>query len=457
MTAAPMPAAATRPRQFGRRSSAAVLLLPAAIVTFLLLLWPLAFIVQMSFTVTDSFLSPSGPVYSVENYVAMVTRYLPNVFVTIQLAGLAAIVDLIFGFPFAYILVRRVRYRDVVRGLMVFPMFGALYVAFGMRFILLPGGIATPLLELFGIEPASLLYSLPSVVFAMAIFTFPFMVMSIAAALSNLDPTLEEAAACLGARPWQVFARVVIPLTRSGLLAGTLLVFGWSVGTFAEPLLLGSLNEQRALAYTLYQRGVVQTDYGLSSAMGVVLLGLALGVTWILVAHIARSPRGMSDVDSASPVASAHERATEAHRRPRASVGATSALAPAARLYLGLPARLRGSLHGTAPPLLVGLERHGRRGDLPVRPGHLRHEPLVEPPGDRADAHHRPRDLPAGLVRARPLSGPRPEHDLRPADAARLCTRSGARHGAPADVHLHAITRPPSGASCSPWSSARSR
>jgi len=258
-----------------------VLLVPAALLALLFLYYPLVFIVQLSFTVADSFLSPAGPVYTLDNYKAMFDRYLPNVLVTLQLATLATIVDLLFGFPFAYILVRRIRYRTLVRALMVFPMFGALYIAFGMRFILLPGGFATPILQLFGIDPASLLYSLPSVVFAMAIFTFPFMVMNVATALSNVDPTLEEAAACLGARPWQTFRRVVLPLTRAGTVAGALTVFGWSIGTFAEPLLRGSANEQRALAWTVYQRGVVQTDYGLSTAMGVVLLGVAFVVTYL--------------------------------------------------------------------------------------------------------------------------------------------------------------------------------
>ena len=257
-----------------------VLLVPAALLALLFLYYPLVFIVQLSFTVADSFLSPAGPVYTLDNYKAMFDRYLPNVLVTLQLATLATIVDLLFGFPFAYILVRRIRYRTLVRALMVFPMFGALYIAFGMRFILLPGGFATPILQLFGIDPASLLYSLPSVVFAMAIFTFPFMVMNVATALSNVDPTLEEAAACLGARPWQTLIRVIIPLTRAGIVAGMLMVFGWSVGTFAEPLLLGTINEQRALALTLYQRGVVQTDYGLSSAIGIVLLVIALLVSY---------------------------------------------------------------------------------------------------------------------------------------------------------------------------------
>jgi ABC-type spermidine/putrescine transport system permease subunit I len=253
---------------------------PALLLTLLFMLVPLLFVLQMSFTEGRSFLSPGGPVYSIDNYILMATRYLPNVLITLQLAALSTIVCLVFGFPFAYILVRRIRYRGLVRAFMVFPMFGALYIAFGIRFFLLPGGPASPILELFGIRNVDVLYGTQTVVFAMAVFTFPFMVMNIGAALSNVDPKLEEAAACLGARPWQTFRRVLLPLTRSGVLAGMLMVFGWNLGAFAEPLLLGSLNEQRTLALTLYQRGVVQADYGLSSAMSMVLLALAFFVSY---------------------------------------------------------------------------------------------------------------------------------------------------------------------------------
>jgi ABC-type spermidine/putrescine transport system permease subunit I len=253
----PLIAPEVRRREQNARLTMLALILPAILLTILFLYYPLVFIVRMSFTLADSFLSPSGPIFTLENYVAMTGRYLSNIWVTIKLAGLSTLVNLIFGFPFAYILVRKVRYRDLVRGFMVFPMFGALYVVFGMRFILLP-----------------------SVVFAMSIFTFPFMVMNVGTALSNVDPVLEEAAACLGARPLQTFWRILLPLTRSGLIAGALMVFGWNVGTFAEPLLLGTINEQKSLAWTLYQRGVVQTDYGLSTTMGVVLLILAFTVTY---------------------------------------------------------------------------------------------------------------------------------------------------------------------------------
>lgn len=270
----------TRRGERRSRRVALVLLTPAILLAALFLYYPLVFIIQMSFTLTSSFLSQSGAIYSLDNYRLMVERYIPNVLVTLQLAALATVVNLVFGFPFAYILVRKVRYRDIVRAFMVFPMFGALYIAFGMRFLLLPGGPATPLFEFLGIANTAVLYSLPSVVFAMSIFTFPFMVMNVGAALSNIDPTLEEAAACLGARPWQTFRRVLLPLARGGIVAGALMVLGWNLGTFAEPLLLGSINEQKTLAWTLYQRGVVQTDYGLSTAMGVVLLILAFVVTY---------------------------------------------------------------------------------------------------------------------------------------------------------------------------------
>ena len=280
--AAQLPALASDVRRERRSGLTGLLLIsPAVLLTFLFLLFPLVFILQMSFTTGRSFLSPEGATFTTENFVAMAGRYLPNVLVTVQLAALSMVANLIFGFPFAYILVRKVRYRELVRAFMVFPMFGALYIAFGIRFLLLPGGPASPLLEALGISNLSVLYGLPTVVFAMSVFTFPFMVMNIGTALSNVDPTLEEAAACLGARPWQTFRRILLPLTRSGIVAGSLMVFGWNLGTFAEPVLLGTLNEQRSLAVTLYNRGVVQADYGLSSAMAIVLLVLAFAVSYV--------------------------------------------------------------------------------------------------------------------------------------------------------------------------------
>lgn len=256
------------------------LVLPALVLSIVFLVVPLGFLLFVSLTEGRSFFAETAT-FTLQNYVSVFTDYLPNLQESLFLAILATGVDLIFGFPFAYILIRKVQYRDWVRASMIFPMFGALYLAFGIRFLLLPNGMLGPFIRFLnsiGIDIP--LYGLHAVVFAMSIFTFPFMVMNIGAALSNVDPKLEEAALCLGAKNWQKFTRVILPLSFPGILAGVLMCFGWNVGAFAEPLLLGSANETRAMALTLYTRGMVLFDYGTSATMGVVLMAIAFGVTY---------------------------------------------------------------------------------------------------------------------------------------------------------------------------------
>jgi len=68
-------------------------------------------------------------------------------------------------------------------------------------------------------------------------------------------------------------------------VAGAMVVCGWSIGPSAEPLLLGSTNEQKTLAYTLYLHGIVQSDYGASAAMAVLLLVVAFVVTYFALRY----------------------------------------------------------------------------------------------------------------------------------------------------------------------------
>ncbi len=272
-------AARRRARVPGRTWAGLGLLGPAIVATILFSIIPLLYLFQVSLTRESSFFFTAT--YTLENYRTILDRYLPTVWTTIYLATLSSLVDLVFGYPFAYILIRKVRYREFVRTMMTFPLFGPLYLSFGLFYVLLPNGPLGPVLETLGIKVTSLLYSLPAVLFGMAVFTFPFMVMNIGAALSNVDPMLEEAATTLGARPWQTFTRILFPLSWSGIVAGLLMCFGWNLGVFAVPLLLGRLQEQRVLSIAMYQKGLVQFDYGLAAAMGVVLMVLAFGVTWL--------------------------------------------------------------------------------------------------------------------------------------------------------------------------------
>jgi spermidine/putrescine transport system permease protein len=272
-----------RSRLYGKEAWTGPGLVAAALLTAVLFsLVPLVYLVIVSITRDKSFFF-ANPEYTLDNYRTIWTRYMPHVYTTIRLAALSSVMDLIFGYPFAYILVRKVRYRELVRTMMTFPLFGPLYLAYGIYYILLPNGPFASFLEFVHVSGKDLLLGHPQfwVVFGLALFTFPFMVMNIGAALSNVDPMLEEASSTLGAKGWQTFTRVLFPLSWGGILAGFLMCFGWNIGVFVPSLLLGSTDEQRILALTLQQKGLSQSDYGMATAMGVALMFLAFAVTWI--------------------------------------------------------------------------------------------------------------------------------------------------------------------------------
>ena len=255
------------------------LLTPAVIVAVLFSLIPLAYLFQVSLTRESSFFFTAE--YTLDNYRNVFGRYWSAVVETVYLAATSSVLDLVFGYPFAYILIRKIRYRELVRTMMTFPLFGPLYLAFGLFYVLLPKGPLGPVFAALNINVAKYLFSQGAVLFSMAVFTFPFMVMNIGAALSNVDPMLEEAARTLGAKPWQVFTRVLFPLSWSGIVAGFLMCFGWNLGVFAQPLLLGSPREQAVISIQMFLKGLVQFNYGLAAALGVLLMVMAFAVTWI--------------------------------------------------------------------------------------------------------------------------------------------------------------------------------
>lgn len=70
-------------------------------------------------------------------------------------------------------------------------------------------------------------------------------------------------------------------MSAEGILAGLLMCFGWNLGVFAQPLPLGGPPEQNVLSIVLSDKGLIQFNYGLASALGVVLMVLAFLVTWL--------------------------------------------------------------------------------------------------------------------------------------------------------------------------------
>ena len=88
-------------------------------------------------------------------------------------------------------------------------------------------GLLNTLLGLAGLidRPLQIMYTEPAVIVGITTVNLPFMVLTLESVIEGIDPAIEEAAASLGARPLQVFRRVVLPLAMPGVLAGTILVF----------------------------------------------------------------------------------------------------------------------------------------------------------------------------------------------------------------------------------------
>jgi len=114
------------------------------------------------------------------------------------------------------------------------------------------------------------------------------MVLPLYARLSERDMALEEAAADLGAMPWQVFLRVTLPLSLPGVWAGIMLVFIPAMGEYVIPYLLGG-PESLMIGRVLFDEFFANRDWPLASSVAIVLLLLLVVPIVILQRNQARS------------------------------------------------------------------------------------------------------------------------------------------------------------------------
>ncbi|WP_137892687.1 ABC transporter permease subunit [Ramlibacter sp. 2FC] len=150
---------------------------------------------------------------------------------------------LLIGYPFAYFMARAEPSRRPVYLMMVMLPFWTSFLlrVYAWKGILADQGVINQALMALGLisEPLVMLYTDVSMLVGMTYVYCPFMILPLYANLVKLDLRLLEAAYDLGATPWQAFWRVTVPLSRGGILAGSMLVFIPCVGEFVIPSLLG--------------------------------------------------------------------------------------------------------------------------------------------------------------------------------------------------------------------------
>jgi len=188
---------------------------------------------------TDNYLS----LFLDEENIFGKTIYTESYLLSFKYALLTTSFCLLIGYPFSYFLARaNPKSRTVLLLLVMLPFWTSFLLrVYAWKGILADQGIINNLLLSLGLiqEPIQLLYTDFSMLVGMVYVYLPFMILPLYANLVKLDNRLLEASQDLGASPWKSFWLITVPLSRSGIVAGSMLVFIPCLGEFVIPSLLG--------------------------------------------------------------------------------------------------------------------------------------------------------------------------------------------------------------------------
>src|SRR5438105_5744018 len=218
---------------------------------------------------------------SFDNYAALGSDrlYLAAYLKSLEVAAFSTLMLLALGYPFAYAMARAPRrLQAMLVMLVVLPFWTSFLIrVYAWINILQRDGLFNQMLLALGLvdTPVGWLSTDTAVYVGIVYSYFPFMVLPLYAALERIDVSLHEASAVLGARPRQTFWSVTVPLSRPGIVAGSLLCFIPIVGEFVIPDLLGG-SSTLMIGQTLWTEFFGNRDWPIAAAVAVVLLCLLL-------------------------------------------------------------------------------------------------------------------------------------------------------------------------------------
>ena len=253
-------------------------LLPAWLWMALLFFAPLVIVGAYGFLTRGPYGGVGQP-WTLENYQRLFDPlYLTILLRSFAMALAATVLCLIFAFPAALFIARAPRRRNLYLQLVMLPFWTSFLVrTYAWMFLLRDTGLINTLLQAAGIThgPLPLLYNDGAVLLGLVYGYLPFMVLPIYATLERLDPALVEAAADLGARPVSTVLRVVAPLSKPGIIAGSVLVFIPCLGAYLTPDLLG--GGRTVLVGNLVQNQFTTArDWPFGSAVSLALMAIVV-------------------------------------------------------------------------------------------------------------------------------------------------------------------------------------
>ncbi|SDE26614.1 putative spermidine/putrescine transport system permease protein [Salipiger thiooxidans] len=259
---------------------------PALILFGVLLLVPLGMTFVLSFNAFD-FYEGIIPTTGLANYADVLgDSYYWEIFGrTFGIALATTAICALIGVPQAYILYRLSPvWRSVVVLIVIGPLLISVVVrTLGWAILLGNRGVINTALKDWGLieRPIKMMYTEGGIVLALVHVFVPFMVLAVWAALQRKDPSTEAAAESLGASPFTVFRRIVLPQTVPGILSGSLIVFSMAASSFATPAILGG-RRVKVVATTVYDEFMNTLNWPLGAAIAVTLLVavMIIMITW---------------------------------------------------------------------------------------------------------------------------------------------------------------------------------
>ena len=203
----------------------------------------------------------------------------PALLLSLKLSAATAAVLVALGLPLAaWLAFSTARWKPLVEAVVALPIvLPPTVLGFYVLLLLGPHGpVGRAVESLFG---ARLPFTFEGLLIASVLYSLPFAVQPFAASFAAVDRSLLEAAASLGASRFRTFLRVVLPLSRAGVVTGIVLSFAHTLGEFGVVLMIGGNipGETRTVSVAIYDH-VQALDYDSAGATSLVLLGVSFAV-----------------------------------------------------------------------------------------------------------------------------------------------------------------------------------
>lgn len=257
-------------------------------------LWlALFFVIPFYSLLATSLFDPKGSVltgydvdYRFANFVDALDQFWEPLFRSLWYAGVATAICLVLGYVLAYAIAFKAgRWRSLLLVLVIAPFFTSFLVrTLSWKLILADDGFVVDTLQFLHLlgEDGRLLAT-PVAVIAGLVYNFlPFMVLPLYASLEKIDGRLIEAAGDLYASPSRGFLKVTLPLSKPGVVAGTLLTFIPAAGDYINAALLGSPN-QRMVGNVIQNLFTSTGDYATAGALSVILMTIIVAMVMVYI------------------------------------------------------------------------------------------------------------------------------------------------------------------------------